>query len=144
MEADDLGHWSRNAVAKVATHSVPNHFAQFLNCLTLSGDGVTQRGCHIPTVHLILLHFKNDLSHETNLDAAAPDSKNADKRKSKIRVKGDTEPGFTRITRIHTKLNRSKLRQQRVKDQKTKGPRDQKTTARRNIRTSSLLFVPIS
>ena len=43
------------------------HLAKFLKGIALGGNPVAQCRGHVATIDFILLHFKNNLTHEVNL-----------------------------------------------------------------------------
>ena len=51
----------------MATHRIAHHIPQFLKGFALGGDGVPERGGDITAFHLVLAHFKNDLTHGCNI-----------------------------------------------------------------------------
>ncbi len=61
VQTNNFRHRAKSAVPKMATHRIAHHLPQFLNGLTLGGDGVPECGGDIPAVHLVLAHLKDDL-----------------------------------------------------------------------------------
>lgn len=50
----------------MAAHRVANHRVQFFDCVGLRGNGMSQSGSDIASVHLVFLDFKNDFAHGGN------------------------------------------------------------------------------
>jgi hypothetical protein len=48
----------------MAADGVSDHFAQFLKCFALRGNGVSYCGGHISTVAFVFVNFKNDFAHD--------------------------------------------------------------------------------
>jgi len=47
----------------VALHGLSDHLPEFLDGLTLGGDGMAKRGGDIASVRLVFMHLEDDLRH---------------------------------------------------------------------------------